>query len=507
LQSLDNLGDTIIESLGKSRAIGSTARQVSVALGVPEEIVTKEISRLERAGKIHSFGRGLWLPANLTSISNIEGFVPSSFYELQFKEDFRQTTFAPFKINVTFSPNMDRAIHRWSSYVQGFSADFVDHVIENAGLGRRDVLLDCFSGSGTSTLCAKLKGIDAIGLDLSPLMSFVSRTKTRLERDFVRIEEMRRELEKTVAFQRIAKGKRPNLPFLKETRNHFSTGALESLSFLKQSIMEGVEDDCIRDLLLLAFTSVLVECSNLKRSPCLGYAPDKVAIDAEAPYSLFVKKVDSMIKDLEQVQRKEESLGKVEIMTGDSTSHKYKEDSVNLAITSPPYANGMDYVTNYKIELAWLGAATSYEDLRSLRDRMVASDNVSRGSLSGYFDKRSPKVRDLWLESILLKIRQNVSSKKTFRRSDMHLVIQKYFEDMYDTLQNVYEALLPGGKFVLVIGDSLTAGVYLPTDLLMARIGNSIGFKVQDVEFARTRRSGQRRSFKLRESIVTLVKN
>jgi hypothetical protein len=115
-------------------------------------------------------------------------------------------------------------------------------------------------------------------------------------------------------------------------------------------------------------------------------------------------------------------------------------------------------------------------------------------------------VRDPWLEEILANIRTNVKSKKTFRRRDMHLVIQKYFEDMFDTFQNVFDALVPGGKFVLVIGDSLTAGTYLPTDLILARIGRTIGFDVEDVEFARNRRSGQRRSFKLRESIVTLSK-
>jgi hypothetical protein len=63
---------------------------------------------------------------------------------------------------------------------------------------------------------------------------------------------------------------------------------------------------------------------------------------------------------------------------------------------------------------------------------------------------------------------------------------------------------VPGGRFVVVVGDSLLAGAYVPGDLLLARLGASEGFRIVSVEVARRRRSGQRRSFELRESIVTL---
>jgi hypothetical protein len=55
-----------------------------------------------------------------------------------------------------------------------------------------------------------------------------------------------------------------------------------------------------------------------------------------------------------------------------------------------------------------------------------------------------------------------------------------------------------------VVGDSLLAGTYVPGDLLLARIGARVGFDIESVVVARPRRSGQRRSFLLRESIVTL---
>ena len=85
-------------------------------------------------------------------------------------------------------------------------------------------------------------------------------------------------------------------------------------------------------------------------------------------------------------------------------------------------------------------------------------------------------------------------------------IVHKYFDDLYVIMKNVTEAINRGGRFILVVGDSLIADVYVPTDLLLARIGKEIGLSIEKIEKARNRRSGQIRSYKLRESIITLRK-
>jgi hypothetical protein len=173
-------------------------------------------------------------------------------------------------------------------------------------------------------------------------------------------------------------------------------------------------------------------------------------------------------------------------------------------VTSPPYVNGMDYVMNYKLDLAWLGYAHSYTDLIALRRAMVACDNLPRGEADAYLTVDD--APDPWLPAILAQIRSNVARKATYRRNDVHGIVKRYFADLVPVLQRVYNALAPDGRFVLVVGDSLLAGAYVPGDLILARIGASVGFSIDSVEIARARRSGQRRSFVLRESIVTLRK-
>ncbi|EQD73736.1 hypothetical protein B1B_03062, partial [mine drainage metagenome] len=93
-----------------------------------------------------------------------------------------------------------------------------------------------------------------------------------------------------------------------------------------------------------------------------------------------------------------------------------------------------------------------------------------------------------------------------YRRGDMAGVVTKYFDDLSLVLARVYDALRPGSRFVVVNGDSFIAGTYVPGDLLFARLAHRLGFQVERFQVARVRRSGQRRSFRLRESVLTLRK-
>jgi len=190
------------------------------------------------------------------------------------------------------------------------------------------------------------------------------------------------------------------------------------------------------------------------------------------------------------------------VVRGDARTGKWPAGSVDLAITSPPYVNGMDYVMNYKVDLAWLGYATSYADLSALRAAEVSCDNLPRSETNAYLNVDRPP--DPWLDEVLPRIRDNVARKGSYRRNDMHAVVHRYFADLQPVLAGVFRALRPGGRFVVVVGDSLLAGAYVPGDLILARMGERVGFRLRDVEVARTRRSGQRRTFVLRESVVTL---
>jgi hypothetical protein len=252
----------------------------------------------------------------------------------------------------------------------------------------------------------------------------------------------------------------------------------------------------------LAFSSILIDCSYLKRSPCLGYA-HKTFSDATIPFSLMDKKIAQISDDIRRIRHQYSRYLDVNstIHLANAMDHKH-ENKYDLIITSPPYMNGMDYVINYKIEMGWLDFTEGSNELKKIKDEMVVCDNVSKSLIRSF----KPIYSNSWIENIKVNIAQQIQKRGSYRRTDMPLIVHKYFDDMYRVMANVVRSLNCGGRFILVVGDSLIADVYIPTDLLIAKIGTDLGLQIETIEKARTRRSGQIRSYKLRESIITLRK-
>ena len=481
-------------ALRETGAIGATVRQLANRTTDSPERVEAALARLERRGRVHRMGRGLYVLADFERLAERDDFAGPAEYVERFERE-SGVSLGTYSGPITFRSNEQLPVHRWWPFVQGYSAEFVRSVIEAADLGRGAVVLDPFSGSGTSVVEARRLGARALGTELLPPAVLAARVKTRFELDPAALG---RAAERTLR----AASARPfgALPFLRETRRQFSAEALRDLTRLRDALPP--EGTPVADAVRLAFGRILIPSSRLHRSPCLGYARRTVA-DGPSPFDRFREAVRTMQEDLATGRADRRRWGPpARIERRDARARLAPPGTVDLAVTSPPYVNGMDYVMNYKLDLAWLGYVGSYAGLAALRREEVACDNLPRSETAPYlaFDG----ALDPWLGEILPQMRANVARKGTYRRDDMHAVVHRYFADLARVIASVRRALRPGGRFVLVVGDSLLAGVYVPGDLLLARLGAKAGLRPVSVEVARARRSGQRRSFELRETIVTL---
>lgn len=406
------------------------------------------------------------------------------------------------KQRIQFTPNFGEHVHRWAPYIQGFSAEFVQSVLDQY---REDygkpVVLDPFAGCGTVLVQAKLNGFRSVGTELNPLLQFIANVKVNhwsvppvlLNRVFSSLPRSYRSLS----------------PHFLKSKNHFDPAVLKNLEFIKGGIESlrprSDEGKKVKELLWVAFSSILIDCSNLKRTPCLGYAVKK-NLSPELPWRLMELKIHSMVNDLKILQKDFKRFLNVpcEVVIADSMNYRHNK-GFDLVITSPPYMNGLDYVMNYKIEMGWLGFTADHKEAKTIKDSMVVCDNVSKGLIKS-FSRRNDAYMNPWLENMLRMIKLNMARRGAYRRSDMPNIVHKYFDDMYRVMKNVAAAMNPNARFILVIGDSLIADVYVPTDLILARIGQELGLKIEKIEKARNRRSGQIRNYRLRETIVTLQK-
>jgi hypothetical protein len=151
---------------------------------------------------------------------------------------------------------------------------------------------------------------------------------------------------------------------------------------------------------------------------------------------------------------------------------------IDLIVTSPPYLNGTNYCRNTKMELFACGFLESENELQNLRDRsiMAGINNVSSRKI--YETANLPKV-----SAIVDKLLKTSYDKRIPK------MVNGYFVDMGMMFRTAYENSSPSALFLLDIGDSKFASVYIDTPDLLREVASDTGWEFRNSIQLRTRRS------------------
>lgn len=423
---------------------------------------------------------------------------------------------------VTFADNMDEPVHRWFRFPAGFSAELVRKTIEVLGVSNNSVILDPFAGCGTTNVVAKSIGMDSVGVEYHPLLAWVARVKTYWEFD---LSTLREEVSKVVSkVEREIDGRASKL--MKEVRSKpelllkcYPEPVLAELYAIKEVIQE-VEDEHLRDFLLLALLSTLRDVTDVDVGWPYILPRKKKKKHALLPLAAFKSRVRLQCEDLEAVRSKLKDRSPKAIIYEEDARRLTRvldEESIDFAFTSPPYLNNYDYADRTRLELYFLGWASSWSEIsEKIRKRLIVSCShqaVEMGLPEGLMpsDEIEEGVREELIQKsrALNRIKQTKGGKKAY-----DIMVVAYFNDMLKAMKEVYEVLKDGAYFVMIVGDSAPYGVYIPTDEYLGRIGTAIGFKWYKVYVIRERgykwkyltETGRRHGVKLRESLVLFQK-
>ena len=411
--------------------------------------------------------------------------------------------------SVHWTPSETVPIHRWFRYREGFSPNLFRHY------GRSRHRLDPFCGCGTTLLESARSKIPSYGVDINPLATFVTRTKTTPYSKADRAEFVR--TTKTIT-SRIRATKPATAPKYSLLPKIFQPEALETLLRLKTGVEE-VESPDVKNLLLLAWISILERSSNVfkegngikyrnKRRQPHSYAtvPDDVWIPRyfgkDIPafvLRLWSQKTLQIAEDLAAHPLHRDSTP--DVRTGSCMDPAMLDfgQPVDLCIFSPPYANRFDYFESFKVELWMGGFVRSRETLLQLRHASMRNNlGASRGASSPPWAPLTPflDAMDPSASSVGMGIRAT---------------LRGYFEDTRTLLRNLRSIVVKSGRVVIVVGNSAYAGSIVPTDVLVAKIGKEEGYRVKRIDVARHLHVSSQQRPKLggltrfmRESVVVL---
>ncbi len=355
-----------------------------------------------------------------------------------------------------------------------------------------DIVLDPMSGSGTSLLEAHLLGRQAIGTDIDPVAILLSKAKEKsYDVSFLRItaKEILTDATKSVLSSPDTVFNSRKTLFDEKTCEFldywfFKEVQVELLALLRE--INKIKDPVTRDFFQLIFSSIIIT-----KTGGVSFAIDLAHTRPHRARTVFAKNGQLLLGEVNESQNKKHLTKKLRspleefkkkseasirsaldfppnsafpiISFGNAKALPIKSDSVDLIVTSPPYAsNAIDYMRAHKFTLVWFGYPI--EDLTLKRKTYIGSE----GNYTGIPVELPDKVKD-----VITHINRKSKAKS--------VSLQRYYSEMSLAINEMYRVLKPGKASIVVVGNSTLAGENAEVEKCLIEIGKKSGFEAPKV--------------------------
>jgi DNA modification methylase len=328
-------------------------------------------------------------------------------------------------------------------------------------------ILDPMVGSGTVIALARLKGHRTVGVDIDPLAVLISKvwaTAADAKESRAKAREVLARARKIFAATPQGRAYPPGSD--RETRDFvsywFDGYVRRQLTALSLAIGR-VRKEETRNILLCALSRLIIaKTTGASLAMDLSHSRPHKAFE-RAPIKPFRKFLASVDRVTENCVRKDSaSRGPApRVYLGDARSLPVRDASIDLALTSPPYLNAIDYIRCSKFSLVWMGYRIP--DLRELRAESIGAE-LSKDSAQDDPD----------IQTIIAGLRM------TPRLGTRHEgLLARYVDDMRQAMCEVARVLAPGGAAVYVIGENTVRGTYVPNSKIIIAVAQQCGLKLR----------------------------
>jgi DNA modification methylase len=358
--------------------------------------------------------------------------------------------------------------HGIHSYKGKFYPQLAKGLINLLNLPSGARILDPFCGSGTTLLEGYLNGLQAFGCDMHPLAAMIARAKSG-------ILEVEPDLVTEVVSNLLETLERPpnqmpkaldqfNAECIEEIEKWFVRPVSQKLNWLLRTIRQGSAGP-IRDFLEVVLSSIVRDVSQQEPTDLRIRYRKKLLADADV-LGLFR---DQLALQFARVEKFWKVRGYAPhrfypafAVEGDNRQANtfdalgISTASVDLVLTSPPYAMALPYIDTDRLSLLTLFGVSS-SDRRPLEQGLTGSRELSsimRKKLEEQLELGGMLPTDCQI--FIRKLLNQVSSSADagFRKQNMPALLFRFLCDMSSALKQIHRVCKPGAEAMIVIGDS-----------------------------------------------------
>jgi len=393
-------------------------------------------------------------------------------------------------LSATFRGGKQEPFHTWYPYLEGYSPDFVETVLQEY-MSDADSILDPFGGTVTTGFTAAEKGLGAYFCEVNPVLQFVADTKTKVRTlpDEER-EEIANDLRKlsTSFGDRIAEANEDDslltaYDLVFNRSEFFDEETLQEVVSAKTVVLQLENDNrLLSSLLSVAIISSLVPCSRLKRAGDVRFMDEDKW--SEIP-SLREKVTDSLREMADDLAHKNAHIEEKPVLLCENADNigKIPEKNIGGVITSPPYINGTNYFRNTKLELWFLDCLQKPDDLTAYRSRALTA---GINTVSGEYE-----VPDV---ELVQQVVDDLEEHGYDRR--LPLMVAGYCWELQGIFGKIQSQLSEGARVAIDIGDSIYAGVHVPADEMIVQLLEQLDYEHMDTVKLRDRHSNNGKELK-----------
>ena len=390
--------------------------------------------------------------------------------------------------------NSSYASHNFHAFPAKFPPQ-LPRLFINALTEPGDVVLDPMVGSGTTVVETILAGRQGIGCDIDPLAILISGVKVTPLNPYDAAKAGRRAL---MNARKAVKENPDGLWAVKQgwdakTQQFvdywFAPQSQLELLALRQAI-EAEKDESVRNFLRLAFSAIIItKTGGVSLALDLAHTrPHRAKVIMTQSGEVLAgqglidenrRRLDYMTKTLrspfaEFEKRLQKNVAGIGVMTtteafrpwilfGNAQALPLQSASVDLIVTSPPYAsNAIDYMRAHKFSLVWFGYPI--DNLGQRRRQYIGGEATS----DFVFEPLPKYTAELVQEIAALDERKG-------------MVLRRYYSEMTRTMREMLRVLKPGRAAIIVVGSSVMRGRDTETATCLADIGRSLGFDVPGI--------------------------